>query len=197
MACNTSPCQILRLGSKNQLQEAVKGRSGMPPVLRKRVLGLHRAEPKTEAKLFPGKVTKGAEERRWWGKVVVRKEENYELRTSEPRNELTMSTGYCSYDPRRLWHRCLKGVSAPTKGCRKGTAVLHCPQTTRWSRMVATAYTAHERVTRMFPWWPCPHHHSEAQRQKARSTKSASEVGHSQLHLCKLAGSPQNWTQPE
>lgn len=66
----------------------------MPPVLRKRVLGLHRAEPKTEAKLFPGKVTKGAEERRWWGKVVVRKEENYELRTSELCNELAMSTGY-------------------------------------------------------------------------------------------------------
>lgn len=27
MACNKSPCQILRLGSKNQLQETVKGRS--------------------------------------------------------------------------------------------------------------------------------------------------------------------------
>lgn len=125
MICNKSPCQILRLGSKNQFQETVKGRSYTSSSYEK---GFRFAKSslrqKPKYKFFPGNVVKGAKERRWWG--VKKEEKRSQYRTMR----VAMSTGNCSDNPRRpmalLSERCL----APTKGGRKRRAALHCPHTT-------------------------------------------------------------------
>lgn len=163
MAHNKSPCQILHLGSKYQLQENSKRKikyttssyeKGFEFCLR-------------QCNLFPGE----CDQRGKSEEVGEGRGKKKGLRWSYVM-ELTMSTGSCLYNFRRPWRCCLKGVSAPIKGDSSSPLLpgplgkssphgcLCCPcMSTKCTTITATPS------------------HSRVRRQKAKSRKSGPEVG--------------------